>query len=100
MNTTFQGLRKNDLSAKELEIREQSRIDIDNASSGKKDEKKKSKLAINNYNENGLINTKPFNKSEESKGFWASFFTGILEILEEITGFGPGIGGRREAKTA
>lgn len=53
--------------------------------------KKKSKRAFDIYNENGLINTKSFNKSAESKGFWATFFGGFLEIFEEITGFGPGI---------
>lgn len=64
----------------------------------KNEKKKKSKCAFSNYNENGQINTKAFNKSEGSKGFWASFFEGFLAFFGEITGFGPGVKSLNEDK--
>lgn len=56
-----------------------------------KEKKKRSKCAFSNYNEHGQIKTKSFNKSQASRGFWASFFDMFIAIFEEITGFGPGL---------
>jgi len=52
---------------------------------------KKSKCAFDNYNENGKINTKAFNKSQESRSIWAGLFDFFVILFEEVTGFGPGL---------